>query len=103
MASVTFLSIYSKIRVFFFLYVLTTGFLHFSSDLLTIFFIFCGILSIFVGRVGAFTEKRIKRFFVFSSRGHVGFILLGFSLSTYEGLTSVFHYVPVYRLTSFLR
>lgn len=99
----TFLSIYSKIRVFFFLYVLVTGFLHFASDLITVFFIFCGRLSMFVGRVGAFTEKRIKRFFVFSSRGHVGFVLLGFSLSSYQGFTSAFHYVPIYRLSSFLR
>lgn len=103
MASVTFLSIYSKIRIFFFIFSLLSGFLHFSSSLILFLFLFCGLLSIFRGRIGAFTEKRIKRFFVFSSRGHVGFRLAGFSLSTYEGFVSVFHYLPVYRLSSFLR
>jgi len=102
-ASVTFLSIYSKIRIFFFIFSLLSGFLHFSSYLVLFFFLFCGLLSMFRGRMGAFTEKKIKRFFVFSSRGHVGFRLAGFSLSTYEGFVSVFHYLPVYRLTSFLR
>lgn len=102
-ASITFLSIYSKIRVFFFLYLLLTGFLHFASTLLLPFFIFCGLLSLLIGRIGAFTEKLIKRFFVFSSRGHVGFRLAGFALSSYEGFTSVFHYLPVYRLSSVLR
>lgn len=101
--SVTFLSIYSKVSVFFFLFILLTGFLQFASSVLLPFFIFCGLFSLLVGRVGAFTEKRIKRFFVFSSRGHVGFRLAGFALSTYEGYTAVFHYLPVYRLSSFLR
>lgn len=103
MASVTFLSIYSKVRVFFFRYTLLLGFLHFANVFLLFLFLFAGLLSIFVGRIGAFIEKRIKRFFVFSSRGHVGFRLAGFSRRTKEGFFAVFHYVPVYRLSSFLR
>lgn len=67
------------------------------------FLLFCGVLSIFIGRVGAFTEKRIKRFFVYSSRGHVGFRLAGFSLTNLEGATSAFHYLSVYIISSLLR
>lgn len=102
-ASVTFLSIYSKVRVFFFIYSLLSGFLSFASSIILFLFIFSGLLSVFVGRVGAFVEKRIKRFFVFSSRGHVGFRLAGFSIRTKEGVFAVFHYLTVYMLSSFLR
>ncbi len=85
------------------MYSLLTGFLHFSSQRVLFLFFFSGLFSIFIGRIGAFTEKRTKRFFVFSSRGHVGFRLAGYAVSTFEGYSSVFHYLPVYRLSSFLR
>jgi len=52
--------------------------------------------------LGAFSEKGIKRFFVYSSMGHVGFILIGLALSTGEGLSSTFHYLPLYIITSFI-
>jgi len=65
--------------------------------------LFCGVFSIFIGIVGALTEKRIKRFFVYSSRGHVGFRLAGLSLNNIEGFSSVFHYLAVYIISSFLR
>ena len=55
-----------------------------------------------MGRIGAFIEKNIKRFFVYSSMGHVGFMLLGLGLATKEGLSSTFHYLPVYIITSFI-
>lgn len=103
LASVTFLSIYSKTRVLFLLFKLLTTFLHSFSFFTLIFLIFCGVLSIFVGRVGAFSEKLIKRFFVYSSRGHVGFRLIGLSLTTLEGASSRFHYLAVYILSSFVR
>ena len=57
--SVTFLSIYSKVRVFFFRYILLLGFLHFANVFILFLFLFSGILSIFVGRIGAFLEKRM--------------------------------------------
>ncbi len=102
-ASVTFLSIYSKARVLFFFFKLLNTFLHSFSFFTLVFLLFCGVLSIFIGRIGAFTEKRIKRFFVYSSRGHVGFRLAGLSLNNLEGSSSVFHYLAVYIISSFLR
>lgn len=102
-ASVTFLSIYSKALVLFFIFKLFNTFLHTFSFVIFNFFIFCSILSIFIGRVGAFTEKKIKRFFVFSSMGHVGFRLIGLGLFTIEGASSTFHYLFVYILSSFIR
>lgn len=56
-----------------------------------------------VGRTGAFTETVTKRFFVYSSRGHVGFRLVGLSLGTLEGSRATFHYLFVYIRSSFRR
>ncbi len=101
-ASVTFLSIFSKAMIFFaltkFLFVL----FHSYTFILLPFFLIVSVLSVLFGMIGAFSEKGIKRFFVYSSMGHVGFMLLGLSLSTREGLSATFHYLPVYIITSFI-
>jgi len=66
------------------------------------FLIFCSVISVLFGMIGAFSEKVIKRFFVYSSMGHVGFMLVALSLSTFDGIAATFHYLPVYIITSFL-
>jgi len=101
--SVAFLSIYSKARVFFLIFKLMNGFLHTFSFIIFILFRGIGLLTITTGIVGAFSEKRIKSFFVYSSMGHVGFRLVGLALGTIEGATAAFHYLFVYILTSFVR
>jgi NADH:ubiquinone oxidoreductase subunit 2 (subunit N) len=75
---------------------------HSYSFIIFPFLIFISILSVFFGMLGAFSEKGIKRFFVYSSMGHVGFMLLGLGLSTKESLSATFHYLPVYIITSFI-
>jgi len=75
---------------------------HAYSFLILPFLIFVSLLSVLFGMIGAFSEKGIKRFFVYSSMGHVGFMLLGLGLSTKEGLSATFHYLPVYIMTSFI-
>lgn len=72
------------------------------SSLTTVVFLCVGVLSIFVGMVGAFSEKQIKSFFVYSSMGHVGFMLIGLGLNTLEGASATFTYLVVYILTSFV-
>ena len=100
--SVAFLSIYSKVRIFFLIYKLINGFLHIFSFITFAAFIIIGIITIVTGIIGAFSEKRIKPFFVYSSIGHVGFILIGLSLGTIEGAIATFHYLFVYILSSFV-
>jgi NADH:ubiquinone oxidoreductase subunit 2 (subunit N) len=73
----------------------------FSFITFTIFMIVGG-LSLLTGMRGAFSEKRIKPFFVYSSMGHVGFMLVGLALGTIEGATATFHYLLVYILSSFV-
>jgi len=63
---------------------------------------FVALISVLFGMIGAFSEKGVKKFFVYSSMGHVGFMLVGLSLATREGLGATFHYLPVYIITSFI-
>jgi NADH-quinone oxidoreductase subunit N len=102
LASVAFLSIYSKAMVFFLIYKLMNSFLHMFSFITFTIFMIVGGLSLLTGMRGAFSEKRIKPFFVYSSMGHVGFMLVGLALGTIEGATATFHYLLVYILSSFV-
>ena len=101
-ASVAFLSIYSKTRIFFLMYKFRNMFLHAFSFITLSTLMVVGLLSIITGILGAFSEKTIKRFFVYSSMGHVGFRLIGFSLGTIEGSIAAFHYLFIYILSSFV-
>lgn len=100
--SVAFLSIYSKVIIFFFLFKMINSFMHFFSFFASTLILSIGLCSIFTGIRGAYTEKLIKRFFVYSSIGHVGFILIGLALNTFEGYFSIFVYILVYILSSFI-
>jgi len=101
-ASVAFLSIFSKAMIFFAITKFYLTFLHSYSFIILPFLMFVALLSVLFGMIGAFSEKGIKRFFVYSSMGHVGFMLVGISLATREGLSASFHYLPVYIITSFI-
>ncbi len=109
-AAITFLSIFSKAMIFFaiakFLLTFLIAYIPDEESLgekwLQSLLIFVSILTVLFGMLGAFSEKGIKRFFVYSSMGHVGFILIGLALSTGEGLSSTFHYLPLYIITSFI-
>ena len=101
-ASVAFLSIFSKAMIFFAITKFYLTFLHSYSFIILPFLMFIALISVLFGMVGAFSEKGIKRFFVYSSMGHVGFMLVGISLATREGLSASFHYLPVYIITSFI-
>ena len=65
-------------------------------------FILIGLLTLIIGIIGAFSEKRIKPFFVYSSMGHVGFILVSISLGTLDGTMATFNYLFIYILSSFV-
>ena len=54
------------------------------------------LFSIFIGALGALSQKKIKRFFVFSSISHVGFMFLALSSGSVFGLSSAFFYLAVY-------
>ena len=98
---VIFLSIYYKMLIIFLFFKFINTFMYSFAFFINNFLLISGVLSILIGRLGAFKEKNIKRFFVYSSMGHVGFILIGLSLITLEGSSAIFHYLAIYILSSF--
>jgi NADH-quinone oxidoreductase subunit N len=101
-ASVTYLSIISKMMVIFLLFkIILVIFYPFIVVLNPLFFLIA-ILSILFGLLGAFSERYIKPFFVYSSMGHVGFMLVALSLFTYSGISATFHYLAIYIISSFI-
>ena len=101
-ASVTYLSIMSKMMVIFLLFkILFVIFYPFMIILNPLFFLIA-IFSIFFGLLGAFSERYIKPFFVYSSMGHVGFMLVSLSLFTVSGISATFHYLAIYIISSYI-
>jgi len=56
----------------------------------------CSVLSISIGTLKALQQNKIKRFLAYSSIGHVGFLLLGFSTGTIIGIQSLLFYLIIY-------
>jgi len=64
-------------------------------------FLFSSFFSLFLGAFGALSQRKIKRFLVFSSITHVGYFLLGLSTGSVYGLSSVFFYLIIYVIMVF--
>jgi len=54
--------------------------------------------SLLVGAFGALSQRKIKRLLAYSSIGHMGYILLGISTGSLEGIQSGILYLVVYTL-----
>jgi proton-translocating NADH-quinone oxidoreductase chain N len=52
-------------------------------------FFFCSIASMILGALAAMAQNKIKRLLAYSSIGHVGYLLIGFSCGTIEGIQSL--------------
>jgi len=77
------------IRIFFFIF----------YDLVLIWQYICligSLASIIVGTFAALRQYKIKRFLAYSGISHIGFLLLGFSTGSIEGLQSLIFYLLIY-------
>lgn len=54
------------------------------------------ILSLVVATFNTFKQYKIKRFLIFSSMTHIGYILLGITTGTIEGIQSIVVYFIIY-------
>ena len=100
--TVSYISIISKAMVIFLLFKFILTIYAPFILILTPGFLGVALLTIFIGILGALTERFIKPFFVYSSMGHVGFMLAGLSLFSLNGFIATFHYLFVYIISSFL-
>ncbi len=62
-------------------------------------FLFCSILSIIIGTFGAFNQVKLKRLLAYSGIAHIGFMMLGLSISSNQGYEITFIYLLIYIIT----
>ena len=87
--------IFLIIKVFF------ISFFAFKS-FITIFYIFISILTAIFAIIGAFITPILKKFFVYSSMGHVAFMLIPLAFFSVGGTAASLHYLAIYILSSFI-
>jgi len=58
--------------------------------------ILCSILSMIIGTLGALWQNKIKRLLAYSGIGHIGYMLIGISTGSIEGIYATFFYVIIY-------
>ena len=58
--------------------------------------IFSSLASMGLGSIAALSQSKIKRLLAFSSIGHVGYMLVGLSCATKEGLQGLLIYLVIY-------
>ena len=61
--------------------------------------LFCSLLSITIGTLGALNQSKLKRLLAYSGISHMGFIILGYSLLCSEGNEISYLYITIYMLT----
>jgi len=71
-----------------------------SYSFLSFFLLFVGLFSVFWGAYLAISQKRFKRFIIYSSISQIGFVIMALSVHTYESYSSAYMYIVVYILTS---
>ncbi len=59
-----------------------------------------GLFSIFVGSFGGLKQRKLKTLLAYSSTGHMGYILIALSTSTFVGIQMFLFYIFVYMLSS---
>jgi len=77
----------------FYLYILYIPYLNYLL-------IFCGLLSVFIGTIGAFTQYNIKRLFAYSTISNAGFLIILISLGTPLASQYLFFYILTYILAN---
>ena len=60
----------------------------------------CAVLSITYGAIGALNQTRIKRLLAYSGISHMGFILLGVAIGTFESIQASLIYMVIYVIMS---
>ena len=62
--------------------------------------IICAVLSIVYGAVGALNQTKVKRLLAYSGIGHMGFILFGLGLGSFESIQAGLIYMIIYVIMS---
>jgi NADH-quinone oxidoreductase subunit N len=80
-----------------------TGIFHSVFDELSLLIVFLGLLTVFYGAVGAFSQERLKRFLIYSSISQTGFPLVLLPLIKFDNSASaIYLFLIVYTLSTIL-
>lgn len=60
----------------------------------------CAILSIVYGAIGALNQTKMKRLLAYSGIGHMGFILFGVAIGSFESIQASLIYMIIYVIMS---
>ncbi len=94
-------AILPKIATLGLLYKLIIGpFIALGSNSLQEILIWCGLISIIIGSIGAINQTKIKRLLAYSAIAHMGFMLLGLGIGTLESVLATFVYIGIYMIMS---
>jgi len=91
-----FFSIMPKIVLTFFFVKLYFFIFNFEIEVFSVFFLICGLLSLFIGIFNAMYQYKIKRFLAYSSISTVGFVLVSFSTMTFDGFFGGLYFIFCY-------
>lgn len=58
-----------------------------------------GVFSIFVGSFGGLKQRKLKTILAYSSTSHMGYALIAFSTSTFEGVQMLLFYLVIYMIS----
>ena len=60
----------------------------------------CAVLSIIYGAIGALNQTKVKRLLAYSGIGHMGFILFGLAIGSFESIQAGLIYMIIYIIMS---
>lgn len=101
LASTIIFSIIPKLSLFFFLIKWSSVFIH-EFIFIKYFLATIGIFSVFLGAYFSITQKRIKRFIIYSSISQLGFLIVSASSGTIESYAYIFFFIIIYLISSIL-
>jgi len=81
------------VRIFFYSFYDFIGFWQYI-------FIFCSLLSMILGSLGALYQKKVKRLMAYSGIANVGFLLMGVASGTIESLLGLTIFMIIYIVTT---
>lgn len=92
----TYFAVVPKIAILAFLLRFCYSSLYSLADSWVNLIILASVSSMIVSALAALQQKRLKRFFAYSSIGHVGYLLIGCATGNVDGISSLLVYTVIY-------
>lgn len=99
-SSTFFFMVISKLGIFVFLLRICYSSFYSFIPYWQFYSIIVATISIFIGAVAGLKQRKLKSLLTYSSINNMGFVLLAFSVGSFEGVQIKFYYLIVYILTS---